>query len=144
MIINKENPNEARKEIEKASKTGLVVVQGRSIDYNRLILENKKVDMLILSHTNKKDKLKQRDSGLNHVLCNLARENNIILAMDIQEINGDKKDKALILARWIQNIKLIKKAKCKIKLLNYSNKIQAFSLLLSMGLDTNKAKQALI
>ena len=62
------------------------IVQGKDIGFNRIILENKKVDMLILSHTNKKDKLKQRDSGLNHVLCNLAKQNNILLAIDLNEL----------------------------------------------------------
>jgi len=141
------------------------IVQGKDIGFNRIILENKKVDMLILSHTNKKDKLKQRDSGLNHVLCNLAKQNNILLAIDLNELiktqdkpqnssqkfgilelekseGFSRKEKALILARMIQNLKLMKKAKNKFKLLNYKNKSQAFSFLLSLGASTEQAKEA--
>ena len=90
-MINTDNPNEARKIIERESKSGKVIVQGKSIDFNRIILENKKVDMLILSHTNKKDKLKQQDSGLNHVLCEIARKNNITLAFDFSELFDKEK-----------------------------------------------------
>src|SRR3989344_6245063 len=140
------------------------IVQGKDIGFNRIILENKKVDMLILSHTNKKDKLKQRDSGLNHVLCNLAKQNNILLAIDLNELiktqdkpqnssqkfgilelekseGFSRKEKALILARMIQNLKLMNKAKNKFKLLNYKNKSQAFSFLLSLGASTEQAKE---
>lgn len=143
--INTNSSEEARKLIEKANKEGKkVIVAGKSIDFNRIILENKKVNMLILSHENKKDKLKQRDSGLNHVLCKLAKSNNIVLAFDINELkqHENKKNKALILARMLQNIKLIKKAKNKFKLLNFNSKHQAFSFLISLGLPTNMAKEA--
>ena len=56
-IINTNSLEEARKLIEKANKEGKsVIVAGKSIDFNRIILENKRVSMLILSHKNKKDK----------------------------------------------------------------------------------------
>jgi len=144
-MINTDNPNEARKIIERESKSGKVIVQGKSIDFNRIILENKKVDMLILSHTNKKDKLKQQDSGLNHVLCEIARKNNITLAFDFSELfDKEKKEKALILARWMQNIKLIKKANNKIKLVNKQGRDNRdlFAFLLTLGMPTSLAKEA--
>ncbi len=120
------------------------IVQGKDISFNRKVLESKKTRMLILSHTDKKDKLKQRDSGLNQVLCKIARENNIILAIDMNELKiEDKKTKAQILSRIMQNIKLIKKFKNNFRLLNYNNKEQAFSFLLSLGLPTDVAKRAL-
>ena len=145
MIINTNSLEEARKLIEQASKEGRkAIVAGKNIDFNRIILENKKTNMLVLSHTNKKDRLKQRDSGLNHVLCKIAKQNNIILAFDLNELKyqENKKNKALILARMLQNIRLIKKAKNKFKPLNYNNKHQAFSFLLSLGLPTNMSKEA--
>ena len=54
----------------------------------------------------------------------------------------DKKQRAEILAKMLQNIMLTKKYKNKFKLLNYKNKQQAFSFLLSLGLPTNQAKEA--
>ena len=143
-MIDTDNLNEARKLIEAEAKQGKPVVRGKSIDFNRIILENKKVGMLILDHRDKKDKLKQRDSGLNHVLAEIARKNNITLAFDIDEFKiEDKKEKAKILSRWIHNIKLAKKAGNKIRLLNYKDKKEAFSFLTSLGLDTKKAEEAL-
>ena len=147
-MIDTENPNEARKHIEQVNKQGKpVIVQGKSIDFNRLMLENRKVNMLILSHTNKKDKLKQRDSGLNHVLCNLARQNNITLAIDFKEIldEKDKKARALILARLEQNLKLMKKSGNKIKIINKQdrNNRDLFSFLLTLRASTSQAKDAI-
>lgn len=121
------------------------IVKGKDISFNRKALENKNTEMLILQHKAGKDKLKQRDSGLNQVLCKLARNNNIILAINLKELaeEKDKKEKAIILSRMLQNIRLVKKYKNKFKLLNYKNKQQAFSFLLSLGLPTDMAKKGL-
>lgn len=120
------------------------IVQGKTIEFNRKALESKETQMLILNHKIGKDRLKQRDSGLNQVLCKIAKENNITLAFDLDELKEekDKKNKATILARMLQNIKLIKKYKNRFKLLNFKNKQQAFSFLLTLGLDTNMVKKA--
>ncbi len=121
------------------------VVQGKDIAFNRKALESKKISMLVLNHRMGKDKLKQRDSGLNQVLCKIAKDNSIILAINLNELTSekDKKIKAVILARMLQNIRLIKKFRNKFKLLNPGNKSQVFSLLLTLGLDTKQAKDAL-
>lgn len=139
---------EIRKEINKLFEEGKrIIIQGEDIDFNRIILENKKVDMLILSHLNKKDKLKQQDSGLNHVLCNLAKKNNITLAIDFKEITNekDKKSKALILARLEQNISLMKKSKNNIKIINKEGRDNRdlFSFLLTLNMPTDMAKQTI-
>jgi RNase P/RNase MRP subunit p30 len=121
------------------------IAEGKDIAFNRKVLEDKKTEMLVLSHKNKKDKLKQRDSGLNQVLCKIARDKNKTLTFDLQELKKekDRKTRAEILARMLQNIKLIKKYKNKFKLINYKNKEQAFSFLLSLGLPTDIAKKSL-
>ena len=119
-VINTDNIKQARKEIEKlAKKKKKVIVQGENVSFNRQILENKYVDTLILTHKQpwrRGGRLKQRESGLNHILCKIAKENNITLAVDLQEFREekDKKQRAIMLSRLIQNIKLMKKAKNKI------------------------------
>ena len=145
-MIDTSDIKEARKLIDKISgQKNRVVIHGRDIRFNRMILENKKVDMLVLSHKDKKDRLKQRDSGLNHVLCKIARQNDITLAINLEELRcGGKKERAEILSRIIQNIKLMKKAKNKVKLINFNDKIQAQSLLLSLGMPTDMAKKAVV
>ena len=120
------------------------IIQGRDIAFNRKMLESRETGVLILGHKPRKERLKQRESGLNQVLCKIARDNNIILAFDMKEITQekDKKTRAEILSRMLQNIKLIRKFKNKFRLLNPENKHQAFSFLLTLGLPTNQAKEA--
>ncbi|MFH1711144.1 MAG: RNase P subunit p30 family protein [Nanoarchaeota archaeon] len=136
------NTEEARKLIEKASKNKeKIIVQGKDIEFNRKVLENKKVDILILNHKIGKDKLKERDSGLNQVLCKIARNNNITLAIDFNEIiNSEKREKAIILGRIKQNIKLIKKFKNKLTIINPpEDKISLSALFRVLGADTKLA-----
>lgn len=138
-MINTTNLKEAQKLIERYKKEGKeVVVKAQDIDFNRFILENKKVSMLLLNHKLGKDKLKERNSGLNQVLAKIARDNNITLAINLEELNTEnKKERAEILARMLQNIKLIKKYKNKLKILNYKDKYNTRSLLIVLGLPTN-------
>ena len=144
-IINSEKLEEARKLIEKAHKEGKeVAVHGRDIEFNRKVLENKKVNMLILQHKLGKDKLKERDSGLNQVLCRITKDNNITLAIDFKELEeDDKKIKAKILSRIIQNIKLAKKFKNKLIITNKpSDNLSLAAFLRTLGADTKLAEEA--
>ncbi|MEM3405353.1 MAG: hypothetical protein QW117_00015 [Candidatus Pacearchaeota archaeon] len=144
-IIEANDIEEARKKIDSFSKLNKkIIVLGKDIEFNRKILENKKVNMLILNHKQKKDTLRQRDSSLNHILCKIAKKNNVIIAFDFSELERtDKKEKAILLSRWIQNIKLCKKYKVKFKILTNKNKKNIFSFLLTLSCDTKNAKEAL-
>ena len=117
-----------------------MIVQGKDIDFNRKALENKKTTELILSHNQNKDMLYQRNSGLNQVLCKIAKKNDITLTIDFKELKGDKKEQAITLSRIMQNIKLIKKYKNKLKIKNLEKK-QAEPLLLLFGLPTSMIKK---
>src|SRR3989338_2779963 len=89
MIIDTLNINEVRRQIQKIKKEvpkEEIIVISKDDDYNRKILEMKDVDVLLLSFHNRKDKLKQRDSGLNEVFAKLAKENNIRIGLDINEL----------------------------------------------------------
>jgi RNase P/RNase MRP subunit p30 len=141
-IIVSENLNEIRKQVEKRVKNKeQTMVLGRDIEFNRKILEMKKIDMLILQHKLGRDRLKQRDSGLNEILCNIAKKNNVTLAIDFEEIIcSEGKERAKLLGRLIQNIKLIKKHKNKIRLINKTNEILGLAALFRvLGLDTKNA-----
>lgn len=142
MIISS-NLNEIRKQAEKLAKQGeKVIVLGRDIDFNRKVLEMKRVNVLVLQHKIGKDKLKQRDSGLNEILCNIAKKNSISLGIDFSELlTEDKKEKGKILGRLIQNLKLMKRAGNKIEILNKpedKKSLQAFFVVL--GIDSKLAK----
>ncbi len=134
------NQKQIIKALNKA-KTKQIVL-GSTIENNRKILEHKNTKALILNHKLGKQMLYQQDSGLNQVLCKIAKNNNITLIIDLKDIQGDKQQKAVILAKIIQNLRLIKKYKPKFKVKG-KNKYQSASLLLVLGLPTNMIKQAL-
>ena len=85
----KGNLEEVRKQVDKLSKEGKkVVVLGGSDDFNRKVLEMKKIDVLLSpEYKHERDMLKQRDSGLNHVLCKIAKKNDIIIGIDFNNLN---------------------------------------------------------
>jgi len=122
MIIQSTNLQEIRNQIQKAKKSNpneIIVVRAEDEEFNRKVLEIKQVNILlgpeIHNTKDRKDKLKQRDSGLNEFLCKLAKKNNIAIAISIQELQSlQPKQKAKTLARIMQNIQLCKRAKTKI------------------------------
>jgi RNase P/RNase MRP subunit p30 len=146
-IINTNNLNQARKQIQELKKQNKkpMIVQSQDDAFNRKILENKDIDILLAPEShNRKDYMKQRDSGLNEVLCKLATKNNITIAIDLNNLKKqEKKQKAIILARIKQNIQLCKRTKTKIILLPNPSKQEAISFMQTLGSSTNQAKQAI-
>lgn len=143
-MIEVNNINELRKEIDK-SKDERIIVVARDEDFNRKVLENKKVYMLLFNDFFGKDKLKQRDSGLNHVLCKIARDNDIKIGIDVKKLFSlSYKELSFALARVSQNVELCRKFKVDIILVNVKGKdkedLKAF--MLTLGADTLMAKKA--
>jgi RNase P/RNase MRP subunit p30 len=145
MLISTPNINEARKLIQN-SKEKPILVRAQNEQFNRKIVEYGKFDVLLsIEKTSPgKDSLRQYDSGFNQVLAKLAAKNKIALGIDLEEIRkmANAKQKAIRLGRIIQNIKLCRKAKCKMQLVNYKDKKDAFDLLISLGASTEQAKEA--
>jgi len=145
-IITSENLNEIRKLAEKNKKEGKKnVVLGRDIEFNRVVLEMKNIDMLILDHKQEGDKLKQRNSGLNQVLCKFAKEKKIVFALDFSEITKSVgKEKAKIIGRLIQNIMLIKKYRNDFRIINKEGRdnLDLRAFLGVLGMPTDLAKKA--
>jgi len=141
-IINTNNLNEARKQIQQLKKQKkLVIVQAQDDKFNRKIFENPDVDIVIGLEFDRKDKLKQRDSGLNEVLCKLAKKNDIKIAIDLNKIQRlSKQEKAIILSRIIQNIKLCKRIKTPIIIMPKQSKQDILSFFLSLKASTQQAK----
>jgi len=147
MIIESKDINEVRKIIQKTKKEKpeeKIIVRAQDEEFNRKVLEMKNIDILLNPEIhNRKDKMKQRDSGLNEVLCNIAAKNKVKIGISLEEITKKQgKEKAIIIARIIQNIRLCRKEKCEIILLGKYNKRAAFSLLLTLGASTQQAKKA--
>lgn len=141
-MINTDNINEARKAIIKAKKP--VVVLSQTDEFNRKILENKDVDVLVLNESlSKKDYLKQRASQLNEVFCKLAAKNNIKIGVDLAAImKKTDVEKAKSLARLSQNISLCKRTGADLVFLGKADKRSLSSLFLTLGASTSQAKKA--
>lgn len=142
MIINTSNLQEARKAIDKANTEGKrVIILAQGSEFNRKILENPKVNVLLSTELKGKDKLKQRGSGLNEVLCKIAAENNIKIGINLKDLEKAKgKERAILLSRIIQNIKLCKKTGTEIEFFGEYDKKNLFSMLLTLGASTEQAK----
>ena len=82
--------------------------------------------------------MKQRGSGFNQVMAKIAKKNNIVIGIKLDEIiNSERKIKADILARISQNVKLCNKNKLKMKFISLKEKrdnydIKALGLVLGM------------
>ena len=144
-IINTTNLNEARKQIQLAKKNKQeIVIQAQDDVFNRKILENKEVDILLSPESHdRKDKLKQRDSGLNEIHCKLAKKNNIKIAINLNHLKKqDKKQKSITLSRIIQNIKLCKRTKTQIIFIPKQSKQDTLSFFTILKGSTQQAKFA--
>ena len=87
---------------------------------NRRAIESLKIDYLVSPEAlTGKDGLKQRDSGLNHVVAKMAAEKGILIVVDFGEIASLKgKNKAERIARVMQNVKVCRKVGCGIRIAN--------------------------
>ena len=143
-IINTENIERAKKEIEKADKP--IIIKAQSLEFNRKILEYGKFNILLDIHeTTSKDKIKQLASGLNHILTKIAKKNKVAIGIDLNTIRKlQTKQKAQALARIKQNIKIARKTKTKITLINQKDNLNAQSLLLSLQASTQQAKESIV
>ena len=141
-MITISNIEQAKNLIKKGTKP--IIVKAQDDNFNRKILEYGKFDVLLSPELGKrKDSLKQMDSGLNHVLAKIAAKNNVAIGIDMDEISKlERKERAKVIGRIIQNIKICRKAKTRLKLFNYKDKTDAFSFLLSLGASTSQAKEA--
>src|SRR3989344_5376444 len=113
ILIHCNDFSKARKEIGKNKKKS-IIFSSNDDELNRKILENEKINILLLNQSHRKDRFKQRNSGFNHILARIAKKNNIAIGINLDEILENKgEEKAKILARIKQNIKFCSKNKIK-------------------------------
>jgi len=149
MAINTPNLNQVRKQIQELKKQKKqVIIQAQDDAFNRKILENPDIDILLSPEShNKKDYMKQRDSGLNEILCKLAKKNNIKIGINLQQLKSlPAKQKSIILARIKQNIQLCKRTKTKIIIIDKEKftKQEIMSFMQTLGASTSQAPQAIV
>lgn len=145
-IIKTDNINQVRKNIQELKKQNKqVIVQANSQEFNRKILEMKDVDIFLSPEIHeRKDSLKQRDSGLNEVLCNLANKNEIKIGIDLTKIiHLSVIEKSDILSRIMQNIELCRRANAKIVIYpNEFSKQEIQSFFRVLGASTKQATES--
>ena len=145
VIIQENNFESAKKEIKKNLGKKIVFVSNND-ELNRKILEKQKIDILLLNQAERKDFLKQRNSGFNHILAKLAKKNKTTVGINLDEIiNSTGKNKSEILARIKQNIKFCNKNKLDMKFIavkkeNKRNLYDLKSLGLVLGMPTGITK----
>lgn len=142
MIIEK-NVERARQMLKKEQSPKIVLAQNE--EFNRKMLEYGKFDILLSVELSAgKNKIRQTDSGLNHVLAKIASKNKIAIGINLDNISKmNKKEKAQVLAKIKQNIKICRKAKTKISI-TCSNILEAKFLLASLGASTQQITEAIV
>ncbi len=136
-IIQATDFNKARKKIrENKGKEKEIVFSSNDDDLARQILEKENIDTLLISLSGRKDRMKQRDSGFNHVLAKIAKKKGTKIGINLDEILRVKpqKKKAEILGRVRQNIKLCNKNNLKMKFISPSGNKKDMRDLKALGL----------
>ncbi len=143
---------EARRIIESLKGSGKkIAIVGGDDAFNRRAVETLKINYLISPERgSKKDNLKQRDSGINHVIAKETAKRDVIVVINFNEIQKLKgKEKALRLGRLIQNVKICRKAGCDIKIASLTsnqkslvNEIGRKSFGVSLGMSSEQATRS--
>src|SRR3989344_1967820 len=126
-MINTTNLEQAKKQIKQEKSP--IMIKAQDPEFNRKVLEYGRFNILLFPESNvvKKDKPKQLDSGLNHVLAEIATKNKDRIGIDLKDLRS-----------------MERKEKTKLALKNIKDKKDAFSLLLPLGASTQQAKEAII
>lgn len=88
-------------------KGAFVAIKSSSND--KEAIEKSRIGMIFsFEESPRKDFIHQRASGLNHILCRVARENNVAIGFSIKSLL-DAENKPELLGRIMQNMKLCRK-----------------------------------
>lgn len=148
----KTSEKEARRIIDSLKGSGkIVALFGGDDSFNRRAIETLKIDYIVSPEGGfKRNSLKQRDSGINHVVAKEAKRKNISFVINLSEIrNLGKIEKSLRLEGLIQNIKICKRAGCSIKIANFSKnksglvgEISRKSFGMSLGMSSEQSRES--
>ena len=141
-MINTTNIEEAKRLLKKEEIPRIVLAQND--EFNRKILEQGNFNILLSPEAGqRKNKIRQTDIGLNHILAKIASKNNIAIGINLDEIKKlEPKQKAERLSKIKQNIKICRKAKAKLAI-KTSNITESTALLQSLGASSIQTKEAI-
>lgn len=122
ILVEEDNFEKARKKIRENKNKEIIFVTKDDM-IGRKILEKEKIDIFLIKQKDRKDKMKQRDAGLDLVMAKLAKKNNISIGIYLDEIiEAKEKGKSEIISRVIQNVKICNKKKVKMKFIALKSK----------------------
>jgi RNase P/RNase MRP subunit p30 len=129
------------KEMVKKEKEKEIIFSSADDELNRKVMEKLDVSGILISLSERKDYMKQRNSGFNQVMAKIAKKKGIFIAIDFNELTNSK-EKSRIISRLKQNIFLCNKYGIILKFINVENKnlLDLKSLLLVLGLKTSLIK----
>jgi len=149
-MIDTDNREELRKKVSSAHSRGkTIIILGSNDEINRIAVDDKRVSMLLSPERKRsRDFMHVRNSGLNHVLCDLAAKNDVAIGISISEIKSLKgKEKAYRLGRVMQNVGICRKSGTPMVVASFgrapisSHSLRGFAL--SIGMTTDQAKKSL-
>lgn len=103
-----------QKKVQSARlKSKLVFV--KAVEDNRFAFEKSMPDLVFaIEEAQPRDFMHQRGSGLNHIMCRFAKENNVKIGFSFNSIlNSSGMSRAQVIGRMQQNILLCRKFKCR-------------------------------
>ncbi len=145
-IIKETSYSKIGNAIKKSLEKNLVpIVISNDDELTRKLFEKEKNITIAIALKNRKDKLYYRDSGFDEVMANFAGKNNNSLGIIFDELlEAEKLEKAKILARIKQNMKIAKKRKVRIRFIfvrsDKKDSLDLYSLGLVLGMDTKTAR----
>ena len=123
VLIEAKTKEELIKKVDKArGRYKFIVVLGGNNEINRTALESNYADLLLNPERKKeKDFMHYRNSGLNNVLCKIAKEKGKAIGIDFSEIKKmrERKD-AERLGRILQNMRLCRKYKVPVVIASFA------------------------
>lgn len=149
VLITETNFNRIKQKVKKAkeeNKNLRIIFSSEEDELNRKVIEKiPEIDILLIPLAKRKDFMKQRNSGFNHVMAKAAKKNNVLIGIDFDEILDSRNnlEKSKILSRVMQNIFLCNKNKLKIIFISKKykrNSRDLKSLGLVLGMPTWMAK----
>jgi RNase P/RNase MRP subunit p30 len=147
-ILIKENNFDKARKLIRENRNKKIIFSSDDDELNRKILEKEDINVLLINQAGRKDFQKQRNSGLNQVLAKMAKKKNIAIGVNLDEIIlSEGKERARIIARISQNIRICNKNKLKMEVIaldkkNDRNVYDLRALNLVLGMPTNMLKQA--
>ena len=136
IILRPMDFNKLKNEVKKNNDKEIIFASGDD-ELNRKVMEKLRVSGVLIYLGDRKDYMKQRNSGLNEVMVRIAKRNGIDIYFDINELL-DSKNKERLLSRLRQNIVLCNRLKVKIRVINDvgKNETDIGALFNSLGAPT--------